>query len=37
MTVDDDHDEEDQDPHGGCIEPHLRGDGELYDCDGRPL
>lgn len=29
--------DEDDDPHGGCIEPHLRGDGELHDCDGRPL
>lgn len=32
-----DEDDEDDDPHAGCIEPHMRGDGELYDCDGRPV
>jgi hypothetical protein len=27
----------DDDPHADCIQPHTRGDGEHYDCDGRSL
>lgn len=38
MTVDDDLVEvEDDDPHGGCIEPHIGPDGDYIDCDGRPV
>ncbi|MGW1189253.1 hypothetical protein [Streptomyces sp. NPDC002559] len=29
--------DEDTDAHAECIEPHLCADGDLVDCDGRPL
>lgn len=30
-------DEPADDPHADCIQPHTRGDGEHYDCDGQPI
>jgi hypothetical protein len=34
---DDDEGDEDEDVHADCWQPHLDGNGELVDCDGRPI